>query len=1008
MHAPISFHARTRKYDRLCGWYEWSVTSVHFDLLGVPLTVESLDSADGSYTIDECFTPVCSMDGVGRLGVTLRIDPPGDDEVTAIEIAIVEEDLAPIIERLVKLSIERGSSGEYPVVKSCGAYDVASPTGGVWTGEDDIMTAFADDNQQAQLEEAQSMLLAAWAECQSNLVPPMDPTPPVSESVDDEEMDEEETIENRIEMELVTFANADGEVRPAVSPPISPVKTDKSEKHNDGKKSPIQMKKNVTFKVEEEMEVESHKETEEDSENTRADGTVTHLRDLMIDMDPPPPLDHIVFRPVGDRWMNEKCILLGLQRDKLGSRRDFVHIREQSEIIKEFQTFFLSYHIVTEAPDRKNIIDIDGDGNSLFRALSWWITGSDHGHLNLRRTGEWGTECEIYGAATLLGVDIYVFSEGRWERYSPLFEWSAVDGFEVTRVIGEDERTRYSLYLSNDGNMHYDVVFKNEPCGKRVRIDEEGKEKISTQVRSLFTGPKINYEETKRKLEEVARDVSKILVRRKNSISSSILSFTRRKNRSNGLSINQFPYPINIIFSSIPLFSSSFLHLPPPSLPRAMLWAVGPIAAASTAALALAAGCAKGRDDNKLAKTQRSSGKSHKNATSSGKSTRSAKSGRPPGQSKSARAGGKPSSSRAGDKSARSSKSGRAGDKSGRSSKSGRVAGKPSSSRAGDKSGRSSKSGRAGDKSGKSSRSGKSGRSGSKSKSAAVAGVKKEPTGKPPKAPAKLGSKEQLSSSSSKDKKEKALGAAAGGAAGAAVVAKTQPKSEQKNGDVKKGSQREKRKDGSQRSGRSGRSKSKRSSRSKKDSKGPSAVGVAADKSGRSSKRSKRSSRSKRSKRSSKDSKKAAAAVAPKSVAAAVAVDKAAAGAASAALATGPPTKIASAPRLDMRVEPMELHYQPTGGVQKVTINNTSDKRKAIKVKCSDNLLYRVNPVHTFVEPGGSTKVDVLRQNGAAKIDKIVVVAAEASKDDKCAKTACASAASTDMLILPLIAATAE
>lgn len=79
----------------------------------------------------------------------------------------------------------------------------------------------------------------------------------------------------------------------------------------------------------------------------------------------------------------------------------------------------------------------------------------------------------------------------------------------MTRVIGEDERTRYSLYLSNDGNMHYDVVFKNEPCGKRVRIDEEGKEKISTQVRSLFTGPKINYEETKRKLEEVARDVSK-------------------------------------------------------------------------------------------------------------------------------------------------------------------------------------------------------------------------------------------------------------------------------------------------------------------------------------------------------------------------------------------------------------------------------------------------------------------------------------------------------------------
>lgn len=26
--------------------------------------------------------------------------------------------------------------------------------------------------------------------------------------------------------------------------------------------------------------------------------------------------------------------------------------------------------------------------------------------------GEWGTQCEIYGAATLLGVDIYTWAQG--------------------------------------------------------------------------------------------------------------------------------------------------------------------------------------------------------------------------------------------------------------------------------------------------------------------------------------------------------------------------------------------------------------------------------------------------------------------------------------------------------------------------------------------------------------------------------------------------------------------
>ncbi|GMS89824.1 hypothetical protein PENTCL1PPCAC_11999, partial [Pristionchus entomophagus] len=184
----IAFHARTRKYDKLCGWYDWAITSVHFNLMGVPLTIENLDHADGSYTIDESFVPVCSMDGDGRLGVVLRLDVPRpDDDVSVVEIAVVDEDMPPLIERLVRLSIERGNTDSWPAAVSCGAFDVAVPTTGVWTGEDDVKTIFADDAQKNSLEEAQALLMATWKKGLKMVVPPLDPAPTDSEPAESPE-----------------------------------------------------------------------------------------------------------------------------------------------------------------------------------------------------------------------------------------------------------------------------------------------------------------------------------------------------------------------------------------------------------------------------------------------------------------------------------------------------------------------------------------------------------------------------------------------------------------------------------------------------------------------------------------------------------------------------------------------------------------------------------------------------------------------------------------------------
>lgn len=60
-------------------------------------------------------------------------------------------------------------------------------------------------------------------------------------------------------------------------------------------------------------------------------------------------------------------------------------------------------------------------------------------------------------------------------------------------------------------------------------------------------------------------------------------------------------------------------------------------------------------------------------------------------------------------------------------------------------------------------------------------------------------------------------------------------------------------------------------------------------------------------------------------------------------------------------MEPRELHFRSEGGLQKVQLRNVSNERRAIKVKCSDNGLYRVNPVYGIVDPGATLDVEVMQ-----------------------------------------------
>lgn len=46
----------------------------------------------------------------------------------------------------------------------------------------------------------------------------------------------------------------------------------------------------------------------------------------------------------------------------------------------------------------------------------------------------------------------------------------------------------------------------------------------------------------------------------------------------------------------------------------------------------------------------------------------------------------------------------------------------------------------------------------------------------------------------------------------------------------------------------------------------------------------------------------------------------------------------------------------------------------AIKVKCSNNDLFRVSPVYTCLEPGCSQRLQVIRDPGEPKVDKLIII----------------------------------
>nr|CDJ81507.1 Major sperm protein domain containing protein [Haemonchus contortus] len=77
-----------------------------------------------------------------------------------------------------------------------------------------------------------------------------------------------------------------------------------------------------------------------------------------------------------------------------------------------------------------------------------------------------------------------------------------------------------------------------------------------------------------------------------------------------------------------------------------------------------------------------------------------------------------------------------------------------------------------------------------------------------------------------------------------------------------------------------------------------------------------------------------------------------------------------------------QLEWDEKGGQQTLTVTNTTDVKQCMKIKSSDNKLFKVHPVYSNVDPGQSQEITVRRDAGPVKSDKIVIVTAPNKDDD--------------------------
>ncbi|EYC22410.1 hypothetical protein Aduo_010334 [Ancylostoma duodenale] len=108
-------------------------------------------------------------------------------------------------------------------------------------------------------------------------------------------------------------------------------------------------------------------------------------------------------------------------------------------------------------------------------------------------------------------------------------------------------------------------------------------------------------------------------------------------------------------------------------------------------------------------------------------------------------------------------------------------------------------------------------------------------------------------------------------------------------------------------------------------------------------------------------------------------------------------------PALDLHVYPPFAEFIEFGGASKHVLTNAGSSRMVFKVKCSNNSLFKVSPVYSFLDSGASMDLQILRQEGPTRNDKLIIMYKEAKRSEKDPKKSFENEGVTAKKVIPLI-----
>ncbi|KAI1722724.1 MSP (Major sperm protein) domain-containing protein [Ditylenchus destructor] len=102
-------------------------------------------------------------------------------------------------------------------------------------------------------------------------------------------------------------------------------------------------------------------------------------------------------------------------------------------------------------------------------------------------------------------------------------------------------------------------------------------------------------------------------------------------------------------------------------------------------------------------------------------------------------------------------------------------------------------------------------------------------------------------------------------------------------------------------------------------------------------------------------------------------------------------------------IEPARAAFTTEGGISKHMMMNHSSDRLAIKVRCSNNRFFRVNPVFSFLDCGCMNELEMIRlQGGVPRRDMLSVIYVLCRDNDNDPSLLFTNRAKTRSIIVPI------